>query len=170
MSDPQQRLEAILLDLEVGPAQLRRDPSGRSWLSAEARALLESHPECRQVLREFVDDELALAGALGGAPAPSVDPFFTARVVEALPGVRTGPTLSPRRRVMLLGCFHVVAGLLAYAVLTMVPESTARWAAQAHDVLRWGSDSGVGLLVAVAGAGVAVLIALLATRAHTPAA
>jgi len=59
------------------------------------------------------------------------DPFFTARVVEALPRAWAPNRLSPRRRLLVLGLFHMVAGLLAFVVLVMVPESTTQWAEQA---------------------------------------
>jgi len=170
VTEAQERLESILLDLEVSPAVLRRDPQGRTWLPEQAQSLVESSDECRQVLHDFVDDELALLGALGPIDGPGSDPFFTARVVEALPTSRVAPALSPRRRAMLLGGFHVVAGILAYVVLTMVPESTARWAEQAHQVLSWSSELGGGMVLAVLGAVAALLVVLWAARAHTPAA
>lgn len=162
------RLDSILAELEVSPTQLREDPEGRSWLPNEAVALVQHHPECRAALREFVEGELALWGALP-QPAPAVDPFFTARVVEALPSPRSGTRLSPRRRAMLLGLFHVIAGLLTYGVLAMVPESTARWAERAHSMLSWGSELGA-LWPWAAAVGVAMLALLMVGRTHTPAA
>ena len=168
---PIERLETILVELEVSPTQLRRDPSGRAWLPPEARSLVESSRECADALDDFVSGELELWGSL---PDPSsgttVDPFFTARVVESLPGPRLGTGLSPRRRAMVLGLFHIVAGVLAYAVLTMVPESTARWAEQAHEMLSWGSQSGSSMLVTATGVGAALLVAFVASRIHTPTA
>jgi len=165
---PVERLESILVELEIGPDQLRRDPSGDGWLPEEARTLVQSSSECREMLEDFVDGELELWGAVASADAPSVDPFFTARVVESLPVPRsTG--LSPRRRAMVLGAFHVVAGLFAYLVLTMVPESTARWAAQAHDMLSWGSDTVGSMALMATGVGAAVVVAFFASRIHTPA-
>ncbi|MEM9459430.1 MAG: hypothetical protein AAGF11_34950 [Myxococcota bacterium] len=169
MSGSLERFESILVELEPSPEQLRRDPAGRDWLPPEARALVDRCPACRAALHEFVDGELQLWNAVEPSSAPNVDPFFTARVVDALPAAPASPALSPRRRAMVLGLFHVVAGVLAYVVLTMVPESTARWAEQAHQVLRWGSDSGAGSLLAAVGVGAAVAVALLAARTHTPA-
>lgn len=164
------RLDSILAELEVSPTQLREDPEGRTWLPREAVALVQHHPECRAALGEFVEGELALWGALPEpSPAPAVDPFFTARVVEALPSPRSSTRLSPRRRAMLLGLFHVIAGLLAYAVLAMVPESTARWAERAHSMLSWGSELGA-LWPWAAAVGVAMLALLMVGRTHTPAA
>jgi hypothetical protein len=89
-------------------------------------------------------------------------------VVEALPAPRSGTRLSPRRRALVLGLFHVLAIVCGYAVVTMVPESTARWAEQAHDVLAWGSESG-GLWLAFTAVGGAMVLAFVFGRAHTPA-
>jgi hypothetical protein len=165
------RLESILAELELSPAELRRDPSGEGWLPAEARALVQAHPRCRESLDEFVSGELDLWSARPEAAVPpTVDPFFTARVVGALPRPRSGTGLSPRRRALLLGLFHVVAGLLAYVVLTMVPESTARWAEQAHRMLTWGSESTGGPWLAATAVGAVVLLAVVLGRTHTPAA
>src|SRR5690606_39188448 len=74
------RLDSILAELELSSDDLRRDPHGDGWLPAEARALVQADPSCRAALREFVEGELELWGALPGptAAAPPVDPFFTA--------------------------------------------------------------------------------------------
>ncbi|MEM7159223.1 MAG: hypothetical protein AAF799_40675 [Myxococcota bacterium] len=167
-----ERLESILAQLEVSPAQLRRDPTGASWLPEEARALVDRDPDCESMLREYVEDELAFAGALDEPMTPpSADPFFTARVVDALPQAWVPNRLSPRRRLAVLGLFHVIAGLLALMVFALVPESTARWAEQAHDVLDWGSDAGPGLWVAATAIAGVALAAFVATRTHdTPTA
>jgi hypothetical protein len=165
-----ERLEAILVDLELSPVELRRDPSGDSWLPVEARALVAGSSACREALDDFVSGELDLWRARPEpVTLPAVDPFFTARVVEALPAPRSGTGLSPRRRALLLGLFHVIAGLLAYVVLTMVPESTARWAEQAHRMLTWGSESG-GLWLAATAVASAMVLAFVVGRTHTPAA
>lgn len=162
------RLEEILMELEVSPAQLRRDPTGREWLPAEGRALVDSDPRCEAMIREFVDDELELLGALDApvAATPSADPFFTARVVDALPRSWVPNRLSPRRRLLVLGLFHLVAVMFALVVLVMVPESTERWAEQAHSMLSWGSEAGSSMwLTACAIAGVG-LLAVVAARTH----
>lgn len=175
-SNDVERLDALLAEIEVSPAQLRRDPSGEQWLCAEARALTESSDDCRVALQRFVDDELSLLGALDQpSPAPACDPLFTARVVSALPTAFAPSRLSPRRRLVLLGMFYLAAGVAALAVLAMVPESTSRWAEQAHDVLSWGSSLGAlvsgtsamwfGVLAVAAVAGVVVF----GGRQHTPA-
>jgi len=166
------RLDSILAELELSSDDLRRDPHGDGWLPAEARALVQADPSCRAALREFVEGELELWGALPGpaAAAPPVDPFFTARVVSSLPGPRSGTGLTPRRRALLLGLFHGVAGLLAYVVLTMVPESTTRWAEQAHSVLSWGSELGSSLWLLATALGACALALLVVGRTHTPAA
>jgi hypothetical protein len=164
-----ERLESILVELELSPDVLRRDPDGETWLPEEARALVRAHSACREALDEFVAGELHLWTASSEQVVlPPVDPFFTARVVGALPGPRTGTRLSPRRRALVLGLFHVLAILCAYAVVTMVPESTARWAEKAHSVLTWGSESG-GLWLAAAAVGGAMLLAFVVGRTHTPA-
>lgn len=165
-----ERLEVILVDLELSPAVLRRDPTGESWLPEAARALVREHPQCRAALDEFVQGELDLWSASSDQVAlPGADPFFTARVVEALPGPRAGTRLSPRRRALLLGLFHALAALFALVVLTAAPESAARWAERAHAMLVWGSELGGVWLMATAVGGV-VLLALLVGRTHTPAA
>ncbi len=169
MGSELERLEALLVELELSPAVLRRDPSGETWLPEEARTLVQAHPACRRALEEFVADELQLWSASSDSVVlPPSDPFFTARVVEALPGPRSGTRLSPRRRVMVLGLFHVIAILCAYAVVIMVPESTARWAEQAHSVLTWGSESG-GLWLGATAVGGAMLLAFVLGRTHAPA-
>lgn len=162
------RLESMLVELELSPDVLRRDPSGDTWLPEAARVLVKANPACREALDEFVAGELHLWTASSEqAMLPPVDPFFTARVVGALPGPRSGTRLSPRRRALVLGLFHVIAGLLACVVVTMVPESTARWAEQAHSMLAWGSESGSLWLAATAIAG-AGLLAFVVGRSHTP--
>jgi len=162
------RLESMLVELELSPDVLRRDPSGDTWLPEAARALVKANPACREALDEFVASELHLWTASSEqAMLPPVDPFFTARVVGALPGPRSGTRLSPRRRALVLGLFHVAAGLLACVVVTMVPESTARWAEQAHSMLAWGSESG-SLWLAATAIGGAVLLAFVVGRSHTP--
>lgn len=165
---PLERLDELLAQLEVAPAELRDDPHGLGWLPVEALALVQAHPQCQQALQEFVEGELSLWSARPSSSAPAVDPFFTARVVESLPSPRSGTSLSPRRRAMLLGLFHVIAGVLAYAVLTMVPESTARWAAQAHSVLSWGSELGSSMWLGATAMGAALLAVLAVARAQRP--
>lgn len=172
MGSEVERLESILVELELSPDVLRHDPSGETWLPEDARALVRSHAACREALDEFVAGELHLWTASSEQvvlpPVPSVDPFFTARVVEALPGPRSGTQLSPRRRALVLGLFHVIAIVCAYAVVTMVPESAARWAEQAHYVLAWGSESG-SLWLGATAVGGAMLLAFVVGRTHTPA-
>ena len=162
-----ERLESILVELELTPATLRRDPNGETWLPADARTLVRASPACRRAFEEFVAGELHLFSASSEqVTLPGADPFFTARVVEALPAPRMGTRLSPRRRVMVLGLFHVLAIVGAYAVVTMVPESTARWAEEAHRVLVWGSESG-GLWLAATAIGGAMVLAFIFGRARS---
>jgi len=163
-----ERLESILVELELSPDVLRRDPAGDTWLPEAARSLVRAHPACREALDEFVAGELHLWTASSDQVVLPPDPFFTARVVGALPGPRSGTRLSPRRRALVLGLFHVLAIVCAYAVVTMVPESTARWAEQAHSMLAWGSDSG-GLWLAATAVGGAMLLAFVVGRTRTPA-
>lgn len=173
------RFEAILAELEVTPSQLRRDPTGRTWLSAEGMRLASEDPQCTAMLREFVEGELSFLGALHehedehefvAAPAPASDPFFTARVVQSLPQAWAPNRLSPRRRLVVLGLFHLIAGVLALMVLLMVPESTARWADQAHEMLRWGSDAGSGLWFGAMAFGAVALAAVFGGRMQSPTA
>jgi len=172
MGSEVERLESILVELELSPDVLRNDPSGETWLPEEARALVQAHPECRRALDEFVECEVGLwrvSQDQNPMLLHAADPFFTARVVGALPGPRSGTRLTPRRRALLLGLFHAIAVLLAVVVVTMVPESTARWAEQAHSMLSWGSDLG-GLWFAATAVAGAVLIAFVVGRTHTPTA
>lgn len=172
MGSEVERLESILVELELSPEVLRHDPKGETWLPEEARALVQAHPECRRALDEFVECEVGLwrvSQDQDPMMLRAVDPFFTARVVGALPGPRAGTRLSPKRRALVLGLFHVIAGLLTYVVVTMVPESAARWAEQAHIMLSWGSELGGMWLAATAVAG-AVLLAFVVGRTHTPTA
>ena len=166
--DPVERLEEILADLEVAPTRLRRDPAGVGRLPAEGQALVQSDPRCEAMLREFVEDEVALLGAIEGPSSgpPPNDPFFTARVVDALPRTWAPNRLSPRRRLVVLGLFHLVAVALAVVVLAMVPESTARWAEQAHSVLSWGSEWSSGLWLGASGIAGVALLAFLVARTH----
>lgn len=163
------RLDELLAQLELSPEVLRRDPSGEHWLPSEARRLVEANTDCQRALDDFVAEELELWSAFDKPLAPGPDPFFTARVVDSLPEPPSGTRLTPRRRALLLGLFHAVAGVLAYAVLTMVPESTARWAEQAHTWLSWGSTIDTNLWLVGSAVVSVVLVAGLGLRMRTTA-
>lgn len=167
MTTPSRRpsLESLLRDLDVEPEALRKDPTGRSWLPVEASTRLEEDPESHEVLRAFVDRERTLyAEADVGA-----DPFFTDRVLRSLPTPLRFTGLTPRRRALVLGAFHALALLSAYAVFVWVaPDSMDAFAASAHDVLQRSADLG-GLWMA-AGLVFALAIAFVAGRSHTTAA
>lgn len=166
------RLREALCDLEVDPAAVRADPSGASWLPAELRTWCDEDAACRQELQEFVAAELELARLSGSARA---DPFFTARVVSALPSRWVGSRLSPHRRAVILAGFYAGAGAAAWGVLAWItPLQTPlqNWtglAERAGALLQAGAPApGVAVAAMLAVALLAVL-ALGAGRTHTPA-
>jgi len=152
-----------LLAAEPSATQLRVDRDGRTWLSEHVYARCRTDPECRHVLAQFVEQERSLYDA---ARLPS-DPFFTARVLRALPEVPSGVALSPGRRLAILACFHMLAGLAGYvAVWSSAPERVLAWLEGAAWLADTGAElGGVWMLMA------AVLLgtfAIVLPKPHTP--
>jgi hypothetical protein len=108
-------LRAWLLDARVDAAALRSDPGGRGWLPPPLRALVAEDPEAAADVAAFVALELEL---FGGAQVAS-DPWFTHRVVQALPPAAALAEVGPPRlgtapRVAVWVTFHGIAAVLAY--------------------------------------------------------
>ncbi len=164
-SDHRQSLEALLKDLDVDPEVLRRDPAGMTWLPDDVRTQVEATPRSRAVFRAFVEQERALYAEAD----VGVDPFFTDRVLRALPTPLRFTGITPRRRAMVLGAFHALALLSAYVVFAWAaPGSMDSLAASAHHVLETGLDPS-GLWMA-AGLAFTLVVAIVAGRSHTTAA
>ncbi len=106
-----EEVEAALAELEVDVALLRANPGGEGWLPAPLRERAASEPEVAALVREFVEMELELGGALGrgeldGAPVHRPeDALFTREVVEALPDERGHRW----RRTLVLATCHALA-------------------------------------------------------------
>ena len=105
------RVEAFrdqLLELDVEIAQLRSDPTGRSWLAPELYAQAAGDERFAAVLREHIDLELAMAGeGSGRAEAASL---FTREVMAAVPRRPIG-TKSMRRTVVLAASHALAVGV-----------------------------------------------------------
>lgn len=162
-----ERLREALCDLEVEPAIVRADPTGASWLPAALQAWCDADEACREELREFVEAELALLRL--SAPEPA-DPFFTARVVQALPARPVGSRLSPGRRVLVLGGFYAAAGAAAWAVLTRLSgrDALAGAFAQAHALLDAAAPATGYAIAAALLVAVLAVVAFAGGRTHTP--
>ena len=130
-----------------------------------------------QLRRDEEDDPEPMAFGSSVAPGSMfagevvTDPFFTARVLRSLPPSLPVTTRSLWRRILVVACFHGLAGLCAYASVWMLaPGELLQWADQAH---RWAERAGggaAGSWVWVSAAAFAAGIALFVPRAHTPAA
>lgn len=162
------RLREALCEIDVEPAAVRADPSGATWLPAELHAWCLRDDACREELREFVEAELALA-RLSAAERP--DPFFTARVVRALPKRFVGSRLSPQGRAIVLSASWAAAGAAAWAVLSwLTPEAT--WASvldRAHALLHAGTTVAPHAIAVCVAVVLVVGVALAGGRTHTPA-
>lgn len=163
-----ERLREALCELEVEPSVVRADPGGGSWLPAELLSWCEADPACREELREFVAAELALA-RLSSDDGP--DPFFTARVVRALPSRIVGSRLSPRGRAVVLSAAWAAAGAAAWAVLSWLSPEALWVAALEHAAALFGTGAMAVWQTALASVAVAVAVAvaLASGRTHTPA-
>ncbi len=160
-------LREHLLDLDVSAAVLRRDPSGRTWLPADLRNLVEADGECKSILRQFIAVELEL---FDEADVGS-DPFFTARVLQSLPPATE--VVRPWRRTAILAVFHGLGVAAAYATAWVIaPAQLVGWVDQAHLWVDQGwVSTGPWTMVAVTFAAlVALLVALAAPRPDTPTA
>ncbi len=172
-------LREVLAEVDVDAATLRRDPKGRTWLPAAAQAWVRDDPECAAMLSDFVAGERELFGQADVGP----DPFFTARVLDALPPPLRFTGLTPRGRAAVLAVFHVIAGAVAYGIFvwltaspagstasTGVPDYAAAVADRAHDVLAGvaalGVDASAPWLTAFV-LGVVALVAFVSSRFNT---
>lgn len=126
----------------------------------------------QSALRRLLDDldpaashsevEFSEPGPLG-----SGDPFFTARVLDALPEPLRFTGLSPRSRTTLIVGVHALAAAMAYVLIGMwQPQwlsSTADWA---HDSLEFGAGESSTLL-SIAAVAVVAVVAFASARSHT---
>jgi hypothetical protein len=95
------------------------------------------------------------------------DPFFTARVLDALPEPLRFTGLSPRERVAVLAIFHVLALVAAYGILRWAaPDAVDAVADGAHAWFGLGLDVSAPWLTAFALVAVA-LVAFISSRSHT---
>ncbi len=105
---------SYLLGLDVTSEILRNDPTGRTWLEPEFYALTQRDAACREVLEEFVEEELELFGSV----RERGDPLFTKRVLEATaPTQVAGSGLDPRLRSPLITVAYAAGILLTLLVL-----------------------------------------------------
>jgi hypothetical protein len=161
------RLRSALCELEVDARRIVAAPDGEGWLPASLRVMCARDEACAHELAEFVAAESAL---LGLREPRRADPFFTARVIEALPAAWIGSRLSPHRRAMILGVFYAAAALSCWVVLTVLdPELPVAVADRAHGWLTHSGGLEWPALGAVAAAALAAF-ALMARRSHTPVA
>ena len=157
--------QAALLDADVDPEVLRRDPSGETWLPVDLRALVRDDAECRALVQEFSRAELAM---FDGADLGN-DPLFTARVVRSLPLPLEGAGLALRRRRWILAAAYGMAVSSAYVTWWhFAPGQLSRWVSSAQLVLEDGAR--LGAVWAVAVAVLVAAIALTLPRTHTPTA
>jgi anti-sigma factor RsiW len=163
------RLRAFLDEVDVPSGDLRRDPEGKTWLSAEMQALVADDPACHAELRRFVDREIELFGSVRQKP----DALFTAAVLKKTsPDQIVGAGLDPRLRGVILASAYALATAVAYFMLApllglaAVGTWTDRLAAAAAVADGGEASPGLGLLVAAVG--FAVVVAFGPRRGHTP--
>lgn len=113
-------------------------------------------------MADGLDRELARGADVG------VDPFFTARVLGALPARPFGASLSPLRRLAVLVAAYGCAGAIGYAALGDEQSEAMSQASSAiqgmversdEDPLAWGGAVVLPLALLV--------VAFVATRTHT---
>ena len=109
MSDLEAEIAALdeaLGELEVRPAQLRRDPTGATWLPQAWQVRVAAEPALARVVQRFVAEELALHESVRG----HADALFTARVIAATAREEVvGAGLAPRTRAWILACAYALA-------------------------------------------------------------
>lgn len=157
-------LRAELEQAEVDAATLRRDPRGRTWLPAEMHAWVERDPKCAAELAAFVEGERELF-----AEAELLaDPFFTARVLGALPEPLRFVGLSPKLRALVLLGFQALAVLLGYAVFSWASSGVlVDLASGSVDWLELAPEGGAWL--SVLAVGMVAAVAFMSSKPHTPA-
>lgn len=119
-----------------------------------------------------IERELARGSDLG------VDPFFTARVLDALPVRPVGATLSPRRRLAVLAVAYGCAAVIAYLVVGLdgSPAVAELYTAVGTVVATAGAstlgqaDGPFAVALAVVIPLLLLAVARLAARPHTDAA
>ena len=94
-------------ELDVGPAQLRADPRGATWLPSDLACEIDHDPELARWLSVFVEQERA---AFSGASAKP-DAWFTSRVLSALP---SQPGVCSTTRSIILGFCYSLAAFVLY--------------------------------------------------------
>jgi hypothetical protein len=96
------------------------------------------------------------------------DPFFTARVLDALPEPLRFTGLTPRRRAAVLAGFHLLAAAVAYAIVAGRAPAIAD---QAHDLLgdtsAFGVDASAPWLTALV-LGIVAVVAFVSSTSHGP--
>lgn len=101
-----------LFDLEVDPAAIAADPTGRAWLPSELQEAAASDRECAEALAEFVAFELD-----GFAELAPKDRTFVSRVArEAARRCPTARRVGPHRTYILLAA-HALAAVVAMLVI-----------------------------------------------------
>ncbi len=161
------RVRAELCELDVDVQQVLADPTGQTWLPAPLWQLCHDDPACAAELAEFVEAEAALCSLSDVEP---VDPFFTARVVQALPTTWIGSRLSPYRRAMILGVFYAAAALVCWLVVTtLAPGLGLDLADRAHGLLTTAPPLPWPILATLVIAVVAA-VAFVGRKSHTPVA
>lgn len=103
---------AALVELDPGPAQLKRDPEGATWLPKVMQSQAAADPQCAEALRDFVETEMALFDLDPAGPGAAA--LFTRDVVERLPP-RKDP--DPRKRRIILMATYSVALLAALGIV-----------------------------------------------------
>lgn len=163
------QLRAALDELDVPSSELRRDPDGKTWLSAEMQALVAADPACQAELRRFVDREIELFGSVRQRP----DALFTHRVLKAAtPQEIAGAGLDPRVRGVILALAYALATIVAYLMLAPLLGLAAvgTWAQQLAAVtgVGEGNHEAVGLGVLIGAAALGAAVAFGSRRRHTP--
>ncbi len=129
----------------------------------------------RSALRRLLDDldpaashsDVEFSELSPPGPPGATDPFFTARVLDALPQPLRFTGLSPRSRTTLIVGVHALAAAMAYVLIGMwQPQWLATTADWAHDSMEFGAGEGSTLLSVAAVALVAV-VAFATARSHT---
>lgn len=116
------KLYEALCELDVHAAEIRRDPAGGSWLPAALRAQVESDEGCREVLREWVEEELEFFDSV----KIRGDALFTDRVVKATePEEIAGAGLDPSRRGVVLAAAYALAAGLGILILREFVSETS---------------------------------------------
>jgi hypothetical protein len=152
-------VRAKLVDVDVPRAELRRDPSGRSWLGEPAR-----NPESAPDIARFVEGERALFDEAD----VGADPLFTARVLASLPQRPVGAGLSARRRLAVLAGGYLAAAAVGWVVLDSESATVSGVATATHDAIDALEGVPIAVLAVVAIAVVLATIALVSKHLRQP--